>query len=60
LEKKKMKKKKKKKCTMDYYFNSHCIECGWAVNSSHPLAYYLIVIPNQLNIKKNKNWQRQF
>jgi hypothetical protein len=24
------------------------------VNSPHPLAYYLIVIPNQLNIKKIK------
>jgi hypothetical protein len=39
---------------VDYYCNSQCIGCGWIVNSPHPLAYYLIVIPNQLNIKKIK------
>jgi hypothetical protein len=39
---------------VDYYYNSQCIGCGWTVNSPHPLAYYLIVIPNQLNIKKIK------
>jgi hypothetical protein len=47
-------KKKKKECTMDYYCNPQCIGCGWTVNSLHPLAYYLIVIPNQFNIKKIK------
>ena len=57
--KKKMKKnekvkKKKEECTVDYYCNPQCIGCVWTVNSSHPLAYYLIVIPNQLNIKKIK------
>ena len=52
--KKKTKKKKKEECTVDYYCNPQCIGCGWTVNSSHPLAYYLIVIPNQLNINKKK------
>ena len=44
---------KKKKCTVDYYCNPQCIGCGWTVNSSHPLAFYLIL--NQLNIKKIKS-----
>jgi hypothetical protein len=45
---------------VDYYCcNPQCIRCGWIVNPSHPLAYYLIVILNQLNIKKNKI-DRQF
>jgi hypothetical protein len=39
---------------VDYYCNPQCIGCGWIVNSPHPLAYYLIVILNQLNIKKIK------
>ena len=43
--KKKNKKVKKKK------MNARWITI---VNSPHPLAYYLIVIPNQLNIKKIK------
>ena len=46
--------KKKEECTVDYYCNPQCIGCGWTVNSSHPLAYYLTVIPNQLNNKKIK------
>jgi hypothetical protein len=46
--------KKKEECTVDYYCNPQCIGCGWIVNSPHPLAYYLIVISNQLNIKKIK------
>jgi hypothetical protein len=48
------KRKKKEECTVDYYCNPQCIGCGWIVNSPHPLAYYLIVISNQLNIKKIK------
>jgi hypothetical protein len=48
------KKKKKKECTVGYYCNPQCNECGWIMNSPHSLAYYLIVIPNQLNIKKIK------
>jgi len=47
-------KKKKVKCTVDYYCNPQCTGCGWTVNSPHLLAYYLIIIPNQLNIKKIK------
>jgi hypothetical protein len=47
-------KKKKEECTVDYYCNPQCIGCGWTMNSPHPLAFYLIVIPNHLNIKKNK------
>ena len=59
-EKKNKKVKKKKECIVDYYCcNPQCIRCGWIVNPSHPLAYYLIVILNQLNIKKNKI-DRQF
>jgi len=55
LEKKRWKKtKKKEECTVDYYCNPQSIGCGWIVNSPHPLAYYLIVISNQLNIKKIK------
>jgi len=52
---KKVKKKRRRdECTDDYYCNPQCIGCGWTMNSPHSLAYYLIVIPNQLNIKKIK------
>jgi hypothetical protein len=39
---------------VDYYCNLQCIGCGLTVNFLYPLAYYLIVISNRLNIKKIK------
>ena len=56
MEKEKRKQGKFGKTKMEKKVKKKKMNARWItiVNSPHPLTYYLIVIPNQLNIKKIK------